>query len=152
MICCEKVIPFSCPSRWPGVCGLSEQPPVTRFPIPDRALGFIPLDAAILLAPGGRLSARRRDHVALRVGSRALHDSGKLARAGLKSLRVLDRFLQVANAFLQLAFGLMFESFGLLLLAPNQLPGLFLNLAAEVFQFAFDLIFVDGHDESLGVS
>jgi hypothetical protein len=55
---------------------------------------------------------------------------------------------QIADAFLQLAFGLFSQPLGLLLLAPDQLSGFFLNLAAEVFQFAFDLILVgrDGQD------
>jgi hypothetical protein len=64
---------------------------------------------------------------------------------------ICDGFFQIANAFLQLAFGLLLQPLGLLLLAPHQLPGFFLDLAAEVFQFTFNLILVwgDGHDHFL---
>src|SRR4029453_2542864 len=46
---------------------------------------------------------------------------------------------------------LLLEPAALLFLATHQLPGFFLDLAAEVFQFAFDLILVgsDSHDRFL---
>ena len=66
---------------------------------------------------------------------------------------VCDEVIQVANGLAQLALSLFFPPLGPLLLASDQLPGFLLDLAAEVFEFAFDLIFVwgDGHDEFLNV-
>jgi len=64
---------------------------------------------------------------------------------------VCDDFFYVANGFLQFAFRLLLEPAALLFLATHQLPGFFLDLAAEVFQFAFDLILVgsDSQDRFL---
>jgi len=59
----------------------------------------------------------------------------------------LDDFFQIANAFLHFSFGLLFQPFGLLLFAANELTGLLLDLAANAFRCAFDLILV--HDECL---
>jgi hypothetical protein len=67
------------------------------------------------------------------------------ARGGFKSLLASDvfsNFLGVAKRFLNLAFHLFLQTLGLLLFIANQLAGLFLNFASDVFAYALDLIFV----------
>jgi hypothetical protein len=55
-----------------------------------------------------------------------------------------DGFFQVADFFLDFTFGLLLETLGFLLRAVDQIADFFLDFAADVFQFAFDLVFVHG--------
>src|SRR5450830_409389 len=58
---------------------------------------------------------------------------------------ILNNILGVAGFFLQLAFGLLGEPLGLLLAAADDVAHFFLDLAADVFGLAFDLVFVHKH-------
>jgi hypothetical protein len=63
-------------------------------------------------------------------------------------LQIVDRFLQITDALLQLPLGLILQSFDLLRRAARQSAGLFLDLSADAFQRAFDLVRVL-HDDFL---
>jgi hypothetical protein len=134
---------------------------IVLFGLPNRAASAASSPVA-LLAPARAALAQR---VAERGGDTAffaashrfttptVHESFHFApSASLCFLDgVRDGFFQIPDAFLQLAFGLLLQPPRLLLLAPHQLPGFFLDLAAEVLQFAFNLILVwgDCHDHFL---
>jgi hypothetical protein len=58
--------------------------------------------------------------------------------------RVFDVFFCIAQASLRFAFGLICQALGLLFGAAYNFTSGFLDFAADVFQVAFDLIFVHG--------
>ena len=64
----------------------------------------------------------------------------------------MDGFLRVTQLFLGLAFDLVLQAFDLLFLVTDQLAGFFLDLAADVLQFAIDLVLVHGALLSLTVT
>jgi hypothetical protein len=55
---------------------------------------------------------------------------------------ILNDFLSVPRPLFRFAFGLFLQTLRLLFLASNQLPGLLLRFAGEVFESALDLVFV----------
>jgi hypothetical protein len=74
--------------------------------------------------------------------------SGADRAIGLSALA--DHVLQVAGLFLHFAFDLVGQALGLLFFAADGFTETFLDLATDVFGFAFDLVFV--HDISPIVS
>src|SRR5689334_9973275 len=58
------------------------------------------------------------------------------------AVTLADDIFSVADFFLHFAFDLFIQAFGLLLAAANGFADTFLNLAANVFGLAFDLVLI----------
>jgi len=58
--------------------------------------------------------------------------------------RIMNNFFGVTKPFFCFTSDLLVDALGLLAFVSNEFPGFLLNLAGEVLDSAFDLIFVHG--------